>query len=187
MEEKLKQIRKDIVRIVLFGPESCGKSTLGAMLADRYNTFLVEENLRGYFEQLKKEKRECKKSDIIKIAEGQMNMENKLASKANDIIICDTDLLQISVYSRHYYNGYCPKALEEYALKNKYDLYLLMYMDIPWVDDGIRDMPEGREYMFRIFEDILISNKKNYVTIKGSKQDRFSLAEYSINKILENR
>ena len=43
MEKKLTQDPINIVKVVLFGPESSGKTTLSRQLARHYNTFWAPE------------------------------------------------------------------------------------------------------------------------------------------------
>ena len=77
------------------------------------------------------EQRTCELRDILPIARGQINLENKLAKQANKVLICDTDLLETKVYSSEYFEGYVDLMLEKAAVKNTYDLYLLTYIDTP--------------------------------------------------------
>ena len=43
MEKTLEQITTKCLKVVLYGPESSGKSTLSRALADHYNTAYVPE------------------------------------------------------------------------------------------------------------------------------------------------
>ena len=51
MGENLKQKRSDCKRIVLFGPESTGKTTLAKKLAYHFQTNWVPEFAREYLEK----------------------------------------------------------------------------------------------------------------------------------------
>ena len=117
MEEKFKQQPTDIIKVVLFGPESTGKTTLSEKLARHYNTVWVPEYAREYLQdKWNNERKTCESKDLLPIAEGQMRFENDLATKATDLLICDTDLLETKVYSEAYYLGYCDPILEKHAL-----------------------------------------------------------------------
>ena len=50
MEEKLKQQLADCLKVVLFGPESTGKTTLSRHLARHYNSVWVPEYAREYLQ-----------------------------------------------------------------------------------------------------------------------------------------
>lgn len=186
MEEKLKQKPANVIKVVLFGPESTGKTTLAQELADHYKTEWVPEYAREYLQvKWDKEQKTCEPQDLIPIAEGQIRLENYLTKKANKLLICDTDLLETKVYSEAYYLGYCEPVLEKYALQNIYDLYLLTSIDIPWEKDDLRDKPNQRERMFLYFKETLEKYNKNFVILNGDNKKRFKLAIKSIDKLLD--
>ena len=186
MEEKLKQTNINIVKVVLFGPESSGKTTLSKLLARHYNTVWAPEYAREYLQnKWNNERKTCENSDLLPIAEGQMKLENKLAQKADKILICDTDLLETKVYSEEFYGGIVHPDLEKAALQNTYDLYLLTYIDAPWKKDDLRDRPELRLEMFNAFENALIKNHRPYVLLKGEKKERLELAIREIDELLK--
>ena len=107
MEEKLGQSEINLVKVVLFGPESTGKTTLSRQLARHYNTVWAPEYAREYLQdKWNNERKTCEESDLIPIAIGQMDLENSLAKKADKLLICDTDLLETKVYSEEYYGGF---------------------------------------------------------------------------------
>ena len=185
MEKKFKQKSSNVIKVVLFGPESTGKTTLSEQLARHYNTVWVPEYAREYLQdKWNNERKTCEPEDLLPIAEGQMQLENALAKKATDILICDTDLLETKVYSEAYYIGHCDPILEKYALKNTYDLYLLTYIDVPWVGDDLRDKPNDRENMFTYFKNTLIKYNRNFIVLKGDKKTRFKTAVAQIDKLL---
>jgi len=186
MEKELKQQHSDCIRVVLFGPETTGKTTLSKALARYYNSVWVPEYAREYLQdKWNNERKTCEPSDLLPIALGQMYLENELSQKTNTVLICDTNLLETKVYSEAYYSGSCDPLLEKFAIKNEYDLYLLTYIDVPWEADDLRDKPNAREKMFQAFEDQLKKHKKPYVLLKGSKTERFKLAIREINKLIK--
>lgn len=188
MEKKLQQHPINIVKVVLFGPESSGKTTLSQQLARYYNTVWVPEFARDYLqEKWNNERKTCEISDFIPIAIGQMKLENKLALKADKVLICDTDLLETKVYSEEFYDGFVDKSLEKAALENTYDLYLLTYIDTPWEKDDLRDRPEQRMEMFTAFENALIKHKRPHILLKGDKKTRLFKATEAINKIISSK
>lgn len=184
MEEKFKQKPSDIIKVVLFGPESTGKTTLSEQLARYYNTVWVPEYAREYLQdKWNNERKTCEPQDLLPIAEGQMRLENELTQKASGVLICDTDLMETKVYSEAYYLGYCDPILEKYALENTYDIYFLTYIDIPWEKDDLRDKPNERERMFLYFKDTLEKYHRNFVILKGDKKTRLATAVDYINQL----
>ncbi len=177
IKAKLQQQPTDIVKVVMFGPESTGKTTLSQQLARHYNTVWAPEFARDYLQNVwNNERRTCEQKDLIPIAIGQMALENDLATKASKVLFCDTDLLETKVYSMEYYGGHVDPLLDEASEKNKYDLYFLTYIDVPWEADDLRDRPTQREEMFLAFKKALDDAGKKYVLLKGDKKTRLKTA-----------
>ena len=188
MEKELRQDKANIIRVVLFGPESTGKTTLSNQLARHYNTVWAPEYAREYLQdKWNNERKTCENSDLIPIAKGQMKLENSLAKKADKILICDTDLLETKVYSEEYYGGIVDEKLDQAAIENSYDLYLLTYIDTPWEADDRRDKPEERLEMFTAFESALKKYNRPYIVLKGNKETRLKDATKAIDKLLSER
>ncbi len=188
METNLKQDPINIVKIVLFGPESTGKTTISQQLARHYNTVWVPEYAREYLQtKWNNFRKTCENEDLIPIAVGQMRLENELAKKADRVLFCDTDLLETKVYSQEYYGGFVDPRLDEATHINEYDLYLLTYTDTPWEADDLRDRPEMRMEMFQSFENALKLHGKKYIILKGSRKKRFNKAVKAIDKIIGMR
>ena len=173
MEKYLQQQKSNCIKIVLFGPESTGKSSLTKFLASHYKTYYVEEFARQYLqEKWDNFGKVCEKQDLIPIAKGQIKNENIMSKKANRVLFCDTDLLTTAVYSRLYFNGFCDAELDKFSKHNYYDLYLLMDIDIEWVKDDLRDRPNERAELFNVFKNALIENNKNYMIVSGNFEKR---------------
>lgn len=188
MEKKLKQKPINLVKVVLFGPESSGKTTLSRQLARYYHTVWAPEFAREYLQnKWNNERKTCEAEDLIPIAIGQMKLENKLAKRADKILICDTDLLETKVYSEEFYGGFVDEKLDKAANENQYDLYLLTYIDTPWEEDDLRDRPEQRLEMFTAFETALKKHNRPYILLKGDRETRLKNATEAIDKIIADK
>lgn len=188
MEEKLRQQPANIIKVVLFGPESTGKTTLSKQLARYYNTVWAPEYARNYLQKKWNNVRKtCEAEDLVPIAIGQMKLENRLVEKADRVLICDTDLLETKVYSEEYYGGFVDPILDKAAKKNTYDLYLLTFIDTPWEEDDLRDRPGLRREMFNAFENALKKYNRPYVLLEGNKETRLKIAVNAIDQLIANR
>ncbi len=169
-----------IRKIVLFGPESTGKTTLAAQLAAHYRTVWVPEFSRFYQEQ---QGAAPGLADVLPIAEGQLRWEAEALPRANQLLVCDTDILETKVYSEAY-NGAAPPALLQWVAAHLGDFYLLADIDLPWVPDGIRDRPDAREEMYHRFRRELEGRQLPFATISGDARERFEKAVRAIDVFL---
>lgn len=185
MEAKLEQRGpRNLIKIVLFGPESTGKTTLAQMLAQHYNTEWVPEYMREYLQvKWDRQQKTCEPHDLLPIAKGQMALENEMAAGAEELLFCDTNLLELVVYSRAYYDEFVDDALLKPALKAQYDLYFLTYIDVPWEEDDLRDRPLQRDQMFHRFKSTLDKNALPYRLLQGNLQQRFESAVKIIEEL----
>ena len=187
MENGIGQVPSNVIKFVFFGPESTGKTTLARDLAKIHGTAWVPEYAREYLQKKWDESGEiCAPEDLYPIARGQMALENRRTKEAEDFLFLDTDLLETAVYSQAYY-GFIEDWLMEAALKNRYDLYFLTYIDVPWEKDDLRDKPNEREEMFRLFEDMLKKTGRPYILLKGSHEERLEKVNRIIRFMKDNK
>ena len=181
MEKPLEQQAANCLKIVLFGPESTGKTSLAKTLAEHYRTEWVPEFARDYLQEKYDNAGEiCAQEDLLPIAKGQMKHENQLAKKANNILFCDTNLLETYIYGEAYYPDFEysleARKLKTAIKKTHYDLHFLTYIDVPWEPDDLRDKPYEREAMFARFENALKERNLPFVLLKGNPQERIKIA-----------
>ena len=89
---------RSIKKIAIVGPESTGKSTMAARLAEHYRTVWVPEYARGYCEKLTAP---CSWQDEINMFYGQLELEAELLPLADRILICDTTFITVKIWSDH--------------------------------------------------------------------------------------
>tara|TARA_B100001250_G_scaffold392394_1_gene394158 strand:+ start:314 stop:874 length:561 start_codon:yes stop_codon:yes gene_type:complete len=186
MAKRIKQKKTYCKRIVIYGPESTGKTTLANDLASHYKTKCVPEYAREYLQKkwdLYKEK--CSLDDLIKIALGQIKIENKMISKSNKFIFCDTNILVTKVWSETHFSGYCSPEIKNILKSVRYDYYFLTNLDVPWVKDDLRDRPYNRKEMFNYFKNQLNINKYKYSVVSGDREERLKKAILILDKILD--
>ncbi|MCB0482260.1 MAG: ATP-binding protein [Flavobacteriales bacterium] len=177
----LKNVLSSSFRILITGPECSGKSTLSAALATHFAAPLVEEYAREFLTQLA---RPYIQQDLITICSGQMELEDKLSKKATSILICDTGPEVIKIWSEVKYKN-CPSEIQIEFEKREYDLVFLCAPEFPWVDDPLREHPEGREALFGLYEMLLAKRHTRVAVLIGSKEERKSLAISGINHLIQ--
>ena len=169
-----------LIRVVLIGSESTGKTVLARELAEHYRAELVPEFVRGFAVQ---KASPIELADTNAIARGQMALEDEHAKRATQLLIQDTDLLSTVVYGGHYY-GECPAWIAAAAQQRRPDLYLLLEIDVPWVPDDVRDRGTRREEMQQLFRDAVAGSGSAYVVIDGTWEQRSQRARAAIDRLL---
>ncbi len=157
-----------VKRIAVLGPESTGKSVLSKQLSERFNTVFVKEYSRDYF--LNREY-SYNIHDLEKIALQQLNNEQNLYTKANNIIICDTEFITLKVWSDVVF-GKTPTAITNLITSHMYDLYLLCNLDVEWEPDPLRNNSHNRQEIYNRFVSELEHHNLNYRIVSGTNDDR---------------
>ncbi len=159
--------------IVIMGAESTGKTTLARSLAVHYKTTWVPEFLRQFVDEKGSDPEE---SDVFVIADGHMDLFEKMRQRAHVVLFLDTDLFTTCVYQRIYFDT-CPPPIEKAALQRQSGLYLFTEPDIPWVSDpGQRAGPAERQRTHQLLMAEARKHSLHTVLIRGSHHDRMTTA-----------
>jgi len=158
-----------MLKTIVTGPESSGKTTLCKALSKHFNLPFSKEYAREYLEKINKD---YNQDALLKIAKEQLKSEQNTQ-------LLDTDLITIKIWSEYKY-GSCDKWILTQIEKQKSEkrFYLLCTPDIPWKKDVLRESPNNREELFEIYKNVLEDLRHNYFIIEGEKR-----IENSISKI----
>ncbi len=176
----MENAQSEIKKIAIVGPESTGKSTMSAYLANHYQTVWVPEFARDYCAKLTSQPTW---QDEINMFYGQLALEKELALQANEILICDTTFITVKIWSDYTF-GQSPQEVLDLLPKHTYDLYLLLNIDLPWEEDPLRDFPHMREHFMEVWYKELNALQANYVLISGTGPDRYESAVKAIDEYL---
>lgn len=159
-------------KVVITGPESTGKSTLAKALARHFNTEWTPEYAREYIGALN---RGYVQEDIEIISKVQLVREQNQLLLAQEVLFCDTDLIVCKIWSEFVF-GTCSQWILDRIHDHKYDLYLLMDIDLPWEDDPQREHPLQRKELFNLYVTELERLEQPYEIISGIGEERFNRA-----------
>jgi NadR type nicotinamide-nucleotide adenylyltransferase len=180
-------------KIVIIGPESTGKSTLCEQLAQHFETTWCPEFAREY---LLTNGTNYEYDDLLTIAKGQLALEDEytdtlernslplLENGGSIPLFIDTDMYVMKVWCEFVF-GKCHSFITENIAKQKYDLYLLCNIDLPWVKDELREYPdlETRKKLYQIYKNILVNQQVPWVDISGNYEERFTTAVQAVNSL----
>lgn len=168
----------DVKLVCFYGPESTGKSTMTQRMAEHYQTEYVPEVARELVTS-----NSFSIDDIVRIGHAQTQRVIDNVKTAHKILFCDTDLITTQIYSRHYL-GVVPDVLRELEKRITYDMYFLFDTDVPWVNDGLRDLGDRRREMFEIFKSELEKRNISYVLVQGDYSQREKIIREHIDRFI---
>lgn len=169
----------EIKLVCFYGPESVGKSTLARTMAEQYETIFVPEVAREMITS-----NDFTADDIVRIGREQYRRMMSAIPNANRVVFCDTDAITTQIYSQHYL-GIIPDELFELEKAIRYDHYFLFDIDVPWIPDGLRDLPHMRAEMFRRFKQALDERSLEYTLVQGDWTQREETVTRKIDSLLE--
>ncbi len=102
----------------------------------------------------------------------------------NYLLFCYTDFITTEIYSQIYLKQ-VPAILYELEKQVQYDQYFLFDIDVPWVEDGLRDLGKKRSEMFAIFRVALEIREIPYTVVPGRWSEREELVRSVIDEILK--
>ena len=181
-----------VKKIVILGPESTGKSMLCEQLAAHYSTIWVKEYAREY---LLKNGPDYSFENLLDIAKGQVeaeelgigNLEAADKSKIGNLkspIFIDTDMHVMQVWCEFVFEK-CHHWILNRIAERKYDLYLLCNIDLPWIQDELREYPDlvSRQKLYCHYKEMLVNQNVPCVDISGNYEQRFEKAIKFVDKL----
>lgn len=169
-------------KIAVVGPESTGKSTMANYLAKELGTVCVPEYARYYCKNLNNQ---YTLQDETNMFYGQVALEEALTASANHgLLVCDTTILTVKIWSDHLF-GHTPAEVTDEIRSRKYDLYLLMDIDLPWEDDPLRDFPTERAHFMQVWKEELNALQAEYEIISGREDARLQNGLNAVKKHFE--
>lgn len=174
--------------VTLLGGESSGKTSLAQALHQhllhplQVPSALVTEHLRDW----------CQTHGRAPLAQEQAEraevqtraIQQAAGDEAVQVVIADTTAMVIAAYSELYFDDRTlwPGAIEQ---QRRYDLCLLMGLDLPWVPDGLfRDGPALRDATDALLRRELQAAGIPYQTLYGPLERRVQQALRTIGPLL---
>ena len=157
-----------MLKIVLTGPESSGKTELAEALASLYRVPLVREYARAYLESGDGTYRE---EDLLQMAQHQLDWEDEAMQQGGPFFICDTSLEVYQIWSEVRYGRVHP-WIRKHTQQYPADFYLLCRPDLPWVSDPLRENPDDRDMLFEKYLALLRKGRKDFQIVEGQGHAR---------------
>ena len=165
-----------MLKIIVTGPESSGKTTLCKALSKHYNLPFTKEFAREYLTDLGKN---YLQEDLLKIATGQLENEQLIINN-QQISLHDTDLITLKIWSDYKYgncNNWILEQIEKQKVENRF--YLLCKPDIKWNYDPLRENPTNRNELLEIYKQELENLGHKFLIIKGEDRNEQAIERLS--------
>lgn len=181
--------RSRVLRVVLIGAESVGKTTLCEQLASHFNTVWVAEYGREHWEKKTAALHSpgvipsWTEDEFIHIAQEQQRREAEAATRANRVLFCDTNAFATATWFERY-SGTRHPEVDGIGARDSVELYLVPSPDVPFVDDGVRDGERIRDWMHARFIELIEADGTPHVLIAGPHETRLPQAIAAINTLL---
>jgi nicotinamide riboside kinase len=178
-------MRNRVIRIALLGAESTGKTSLSqhitrALLAQGQVATNVPELLREWCQRHGRTPEAHEQSQIA------MQHAERIFSIEEGWVIADTTPLMTAVYSDYVFQDFSlyKQAL---VLQAKFDLTLVMGLDVAWVPDGLqRDGEHVREPVDHLIRQAMSKRQLPFQVIYGQGEARVNAALLAISQGIQN-
>ncbi|MBK9272569.1 MAG: ATP-binding protein [Saprospiraceae bacterium] len=168
------------MRIVFTGPESTGKTSLAVLFSHRYKGKLNIEYSRLFLSE--------HGPDYTFHSISQMAVRqhiNAMELDQNDALLFeDGDLLTYLIWQKVKF-GKMDHELLKLWKEHPPSLYLICYPDVPWIFDPLREHPNWRMPLFKIYLEFILSHKCNFQIVSGVGAKRISKTEIFIRRFLK--
>ena len=168
-----------VKKICICGTESTGKSMMTEKLAKRYHTNFVPEWGRTLCPDTNK----CTIETLEKIGKSHAEDINQKILTSNKFLFSDTDLNTTKMYGYFLFDQ-IPTYPDWVEQTNKFDLYIFLENDAPFIQDGSRMEKTKRDELRDYHYDYLISQGCNVQVVSGSDWEiRYEKAVRIIDEI----
>ncbi|GAC1369946.1 MAG: hypothetical protein NVSMB30_08190 [Hymenobacter sp.] len=169
-----------VLRVVVLGAESSGKSTLCAALAEAFQTTWVPEYGRTLHEQ---KNARLDYEDLLYIARRHVELEDEAAARAHKLVFCDTNAATTAQYSYYYFQR-CDPALQALAAVcgPRYAHTFVCAPTVPFEHDGWRGPEALRSFQHGMILMQLDLYGIPYTLVEGTVAERVAQVKKQLDR-----
>ncbi len=166
-----------VVKVVLLGAPSTGKTSLAEALARGFDTTWMPEYGREYWMKHQQDRR-LTPEQLVEIAEGHIQREDMLTLEANRFLFVDTDATTTYMFALSYHGQAHPRLMElaDQTIR-RYDLFFLCGDDISYDATWDRSGEAQRTVFQKQIRADLLRRGIPFITLTGSLASRVATVE----------
>ena len=170
-----------MLRIVLTGAESSGKSSLTRYLGEVFKLPYALEYARIYLEE---HGSEYNLEQLKEMSQKHLNYQQEEVPISVPCGIFDTDLINYKIWAEEVF-GYCPEEISRGIEQESSHVYLLCKPDLPWEADPLRENPDNLNFLYQRHLDEIIRLNRPYEVIEGLGPERQANAEAALSRHIQ--
>ena len=170
-----------MLRIVLTGAESSGKSSLTRHLGEVFKLPYALEYARIYLEE---NGPEYNLEQLKEMSRRHLNYQQEEVPISVPCGIFDTDLINYKIWAEEVF-GCCPEEISRKIEQESSHVYLLCKPDLPWEADPLRENPDNLYFLYQRHLDEIIRLNRPYEVIEGLGQKRQANAEAALSRLIQ--
>ena len=170
------------IKIVIFGTESTGKTTLSEKLVKHYNCSGVKEAGRDLIAN----SNSFEFNDLHLVASEHATRIDQKICRESPLIIIDTDIHTTMSYANFIFNKDL-KVDDKIYNSNKADLYLYLNNDVEYQQDGTRLSESDRNLLDLSNRKILKEKNIKFIEVEGNWEQRLKKTLKEIDLIIKKR
>jgi HTH-type transcriptional regulator, transcriptional repressor of NAD biosynthesis genes len=168
-----------VIKVVILGTESTGKTSLTEKLSKHFNCSLVLEAGRDIIAN----SNSFTFDDLYLVATEHAKRIDKTILADSPLIIIDTDIHTTKSYSRFTFEKELEVTTDIYN-SNRANIYLYLNNDVEYLQDGTRLSEAERNLLDLSHRQVLTDHYIDIIEIKGDWDERFEKAVVQINKLI---
>jgi HTH-type transcriptional repressor of NAD biosynthesis genes len=178
------------VKVAILGTESTGKSTLVDKLWKHYNEVNITTTYQpeyGRTYAAKKLGDDWSKEDFEKIAIRHNNQYrfSRLVGDVHQLAVLDTEAVITNAFGQLYLGeDFQSDVIDQLIANQDFHKYVLLDIDVPWVDDGTREFPHKRAEHMELIKKNLDRYGIDYEVVSGDYDERFEKTLKIIDNLL---
>jgi nicotinamide riboside kinase len=120
---------------------------------------------------------------VVEIGRAQFGSVRSALDASESIVVSDTFMLELKVWTEVRFHGE-PEVISDMRKALKPDIYVLCKPDLPWQPDPLRENPDDRDKLYKLYQQCVYDSGIDFVEAYGSGPGRMERVVESIRLLM---